>query len=81
MIKFHSDLCWWQTLADQNGLSLLLLGQFCWDNNSRTPNHLIHTDVPDCSVLAGKKKESNCLSFAEEVRYDLSFTIPELSLL
>ena len=52
MIKFHSDLCWWQTLADRNGLSLLLLGQFCWDNNAWTPNHLIQTDVPDCGVLA-----------------------------
>ena len=38
MIKFHSDLCWRQTLADRNGLSLLLLGQQFPDSQSSDPN-------------------------------------------
>ena len=38
MIKFHSDLCWWQTLAEWNGLSLLLLGQQCPDTQPSDAN-------------------------------------------
>ena len=40
-LEFRSDLCWWQIfLAEWNGLSLLR-----WDDQDRTPDHFIQTDV------------------------------------
>ena len=55
MIKFHSDLCWWQTLADWNGLSLLSLGQQCLNSQSSDPNR--GSRVVVC-FLAGKTKQN-----------------------